>query len=798
MLTQDNEPKQINNNGNNGHLNIVQGVDQKIDQKSEQELEIEIEQKLANLDAAPQNNDGKLPTERARRKQWGWRSLSLSTKATLLAVIISTIPIVAIGGVASYFSSRSLEQEIRESQLQETNAIADKINRFMYERYGDIQVLANHPIFTNRKAQGVISQSEREAILNDYAKVYGVYNLIAFADLDGNTPIRSTITLDPAPNIKERDFFKIALSTGKPFISQPGKSTVTKKTSMFVSAPVREINTDKLIGVVRTRMPIEKLEDVVKGSIGVEDEYHLIDGSGKAFIAKEKAEEGNQAKDDFPQLASAIANKTTATVVATDKLTGKDELFTYVQLPTFADMPNLNLGVIITNETDRVFKPQRDLLNALMVGTGVTALLVGVLAALIANRVTKPIQAAAAAVGKIGQGELQTRLIVEGEDELAVLGDNINQMAAQIESLVAEQQKESERLEIARQEARAEADAATEQQKQEKEFLQRRALELLIEVDPVSRGDLTIRANVTADEVGTIADSYNAIIRNLRKLVVEVQGASQSVTQTATSNEMSVRSVSTEAMKQSDSINLALQEIKVMTESSRGVETKAKQAEQRMQVAATVLQEGDEAMNLTVLGISDIRETVSETAKKVKRLGETSQKISRIVNLISNFAAQTNLLALNAAIEAARAGEEGRGFSVVAEEVRDLAEQSATSTAEIEQLVEEIQSQTNEVVAAMETGTEQVVTGTKLVQNAREKLTRISMVSQQVNAIVQEIAIAADTQTQTSDRMGETMQDIAAIASDTSKQSEDVARSFSQLLQVAEDLQVSVSQFKVV
>ncbi|MDX1977776.1 MAG: methyl-accepting chemotaxis protein, partial [Pseudanabaenaceae cyanobacterium bins.68] len=334
-------------------------------------------------------------------------------------------------------------------------------------------------------------------------------------------------------------------------------------------------------------------------------------------------------------------------------------------------------------------------------------------------------------------------------------------------------------------------------QRQEKELLQRRALELLIQVDPVSRGDLTVRADVTADEVGTIADSYNAIIRSLRKLVTEVQGASQAVSNTAGENEQAVKTVASESISQVESINQALNQIKALAQSSRGVEVRAKQAEEQVAIATLAAREGDDAMNRTVEGISTIRETVSETAKKVKRLGEASQKISRVVNLISGFATQTNMLALNAAIEAARAGEQGRGFSVVAEEVRDLAEQSAAATAEIEQLVTEIQVQTNEVVGAMEAGTEQVVAGTQLVEESRAKLVQVSQASELVNQLIQDISKAAVAQAKTSNKVGLSMQNVAAIATSASQQSEQVASSFSELLKVAQELQASVSQFKV-
>jgi methyl-accepting chemotaxis protein PixJ len=331
-----------------------------------------------------------------------------------------------------------------------------------------------------------------------------------------------------------------------------------------------------------------------------------------------------------------------------------------------------------------------------------------------------------------------------------------------------------------------------------KETLQQRALELLMEVDPVSKGDLTIRANVTEDEIGTIADSYNSTISSLRKLVTQVQVAATQMATTTSKSEVSSQGLSVEALRQTQEITVALNQIQKMSDSIRAVAANAEQAEVAVQLSTQTVEAGDAAMNRTVNGIMAIRETVAQTSKKVKRLGESSQKISKVVNLIGTFAAQTNLLALNAAIEAANAGEQGRGFAVVADQVRGLARQSANATAEIESLVMDIQTETNEVVAAMEAGTEQVVEGTKLVDETRQSLNQITAVSIQISALVQAIASATVTQSQASESVTHTMTDVAAIANQTSNEANQVSTSFKELLAVAQELQASAGQFKVI
>ncbi|MGK7914985.1 MAG: methyl-accepting chemotaxis protein, partial [Prochloraceae cyanobacterium] len=334
-------------------------------------------------------------------------------------------------------------------------------------------------------------------------------------------------------------------------------------------------------------------------------------------------------------------------------------------------------------------------------------------------------------------------------------------------------------------------------QRRAKESLQRGALQLLKDIAPVSRGDLTVRAHVGSDEIGTIAGSYNSIIEDLRKIVFQVQTAAQQLSSTTKKNESVVEALSEGALRQSGEISLALSRIQAMVASIQAVAINAEQAEVAVQEAAQTVQEGDRAMNRTVEGMMAIQEKVIETAEKIKSLGQTSQKISQVVNLISSFAQQTKLLALNASIEAAHAGKKGLGFGAVADQVGLLAQQSAKATVDIEKLVTEIQKETNEVVVAMQAGTEQVAAETKMVTKTRQTLYKITEASYQINHLVDEIAQATEEQSQASNVVYPTMVKAAGIVSQTSTLAAEVSASFKELLTLAEDLQESVGQFKV-
>nr|RNJ69612.1 MAG: GAF domain-containing protein [Leptolyngbya sp. IPPAS B-1204] len=345
--------------------------------------------------------------------------------------------------------------------------------------------------------------------------------------------------------------------------------------------------------------------------------------------------------------------------------------------------------------------------------------------------------------------------------------------------------------------ARLDAEALSEEQRRQKEALQMQLLELLSSVEGVSRGDLTVRADVTAGEIGTVADFFNSIVESLRQIVTQVKQSAELVGSALGENEDAVRQLAEAALKQAEETTHTLNSVEHMTQSIQMVAEKAQQAAQVARAASTTAEMGGSAMDMTVQNILNLRETIGETAKKVKRLGESSQQISKVVSLINQIALQTNLLAINAGIEAARAGEEGQGFAVVAEEVGELAARSAAATREIEEIVAAIQRETGQVVEAMEQSTTQVVEGTHLVEEAKHSLSQILAVSRQIDELVQSISSATVSQAETSEIVSHLMRQIAQVSEQTSASSRQVSQALRQTVSIAQDLQASVGTFEV-
>lgn len=1080
-------------------------------------------QKLDTLTTVPAQNPQKPGIS-------SWKKLGLTQKVTALAIALGTVPVLLTGITAYNAANQKFSEQITQTQVDRATSLEDKVKRFMRERYGDIQVLASQPAFTNSKASEAFSLADKQAILNRYIDSLLVYDSIAVFDLKGNTLVQSTG--NPLPNLSDRDYFQAVLKTDQPVISSPQISKETGKYSFNFAAPIKDSVTGKTIAIVISRLPMNLLEDLIKDFGTNGDEYYLIDASsGKIFLSKEKNTQGKDVTAIFsnlPELSSIVKPGST---IATDKTDKEEELVAYAPFVKLEGLQDLKWTAAMVTPTSVAFAPQRQLLLILTIGTGLTTLLVSVIAAYLARQATRPVVEASEAVEKLGQGELYTRIDVEGEDEFATLGSNINLMASRIESLLWTQAAETEQvglfgdiavsrartsedlneifekavqgalriLEVDRvviyrfhpdwrgyiateavmpvwqrslggtiedacigqhliedyrqgrvvatdnifeagfhpehlelmerlqikanlvtpivsdgelyglliahhcaaphnwqqseinflkelairvglslervsfleqkdaeteraqqlnetstairesfsiediyqaavsgtrnslktdrtvvylfdenwqgsvvaesvekgftkalganiadpcfadryidkylkgrvkavnniyeagltdcylgqlepfevkanlvapilaynklhgllvthqcsstrnwqepeiiffkevatqvglaldrvdflaqlQQARQKAEGLAFEQRNQKETLQQQLLSLLSDVEGAARGDLTVRADVTVGEIGTVADFFNAVIESLRDIVTQVKKAATQVNNSLGDNKDAMRILSSEALQQAEETTRTLDSVEQMTRSIQQVAENARQAAVVARTASSTAEAGGLAMDRSVKNIFTLRETVAETAKKVKRLGESSQKISKVASLIDQIALQTNLLAINAGIEAARAGEEGQGFAVVAEEVGELAARSAAATKEIEKIVDNIQQETLEVVQAMELGTTQVVEGTHLVEETRVSLIQILDVSRQIDTLVQSISTETVSQVETSQAVTNLMKEIALVSERTSNSTRQVSGSLQETVQIAQELQASVGTFKV-
>ena len=324
---------------------------------------------------------------------------------------------------------------------------------------------------------------------------------------------------------------------------------------------------------------------------------------------------------------------------------------------------------------------------------------------------------------------------------------------------------------------------------------QQAILRLLDEMGSLADGDLTVEATVTQDITGTIADSFNYAIEELRKLVATVNETAIMVDSAAKQTESTASHMAKAADNQSREINAATESIVSMAASIEEVSGNAERSSDVARHSVEVAHKGGEAVRRTIDGMNAIRETIQDTSKRIKRLGESSQEIGNIIELINDIAEQTNILALNASIQASMAGEAGRGFAVVADEVQRLAERSTNATKQIEVLVRTIQADTNEAVVSMERSTTDVVGGALLAENAGAALDEIEQVSNQIASLVQNISGSARQQAGSAADVTRRTTRLREISEEAGKATTATAAAVSKLSELASQLRKTVAGF---
>ena len=393
----------------------------------------------------------------------------------------------------------------------------------------------------------------------------------------------------------------------------------------------------------------------------------------------------------------------------------------------------LNMTLIKTNI--------RNLLLVIM-GVGVVALIMLSILTLILTAITiAPVRDLMRVAEALGRGDLSKKAIVKTADELGQLGDTLNRTIDRLQGLV--------------------------QTEYDRDKMQHQVMDLLSVVSTAAEGDLTIKAEVTADALGSVADAFNLMITGLTTLVTHASNVATEIQRSAGDILRSADSMRMGAEQQASQIRNASEAVNAMSRTTQRMAENAEAATQTSVKATQAAVIGGAAVTETIKGMQRIRATVQSTGKKIKGLGERSLEIGAIIEVINEIATQTNLLALNAAIEAARAGEQGRGFAVVADEVRKLAERAARATKDITGLIKGIQVETSEAVTVMEEGTREVEEGTKLADQAGAALREIEQIVKQSATLMTDITRAAADQVQSTSSVVKTMDTISNLTQET-------------------------------
>ena len=584
-------------------------------------------------------------------------TLSFKTKVILTAIALGVTPITVIGMLNYAQVQNASQQRTIETQKLRAISIADKLNRFVFERNGDVATLSSLPVFTDAKLATIASFQSKVNLLDRFITSYQVYDSIAIFDLKGNPIVQSSGA--KLNNHLDRQYFQEALKTGKTVISQPELSKSTGKFVVHFAAPIRDVATGKITGIIRTRTPVERLEAPLKDFGTKSENYHIVDRQTKQVFISSNGEFAN--KSESPDMVKATA-KGEMVAYQSAGANSRPELLSTAPFTKLTGMEELPWTAVATIDEAAAYQELQTLLWAILIEAIVAGGLTVGLSIFFADRVTK--------------------------------------------------------------------------------YMQR--------------------------TIATITTSANEIVDTVQSQEIAVnQQANTAISTTDSINELESISDQT-AQQANDSANGAQQ-------------------------ALALAEAGTQAVQKTISEMSELRDRVDEIAQQIVNLGEQTSQITTVSDLVSDLAKQTNMLALKAAVEAARAGESGKGFGVVAGEIRKLADESKKSAQKITNLATDIQVAINRTVMVTDRGTKTATTG---IQLAEDTATTFVGVTDAVNSVYlnsQQISSSTKRQATAIQSVLDAMNNISLGSQESAIGMHKVKTSTFELNQIADELQAAMS-----
>ena len=476
-------------------------------------------------------------------------------------------------------------------------------------------------------------------------------------------------------------------------------------------------------------------------------------------------------RKDLSDYASIFNN--IAGIVAVLKELRKDVKLSVKQIePLFEKLLERSKEIITSTRTDA--KVKRDRITAFFIGTLlITAVVVSVGLFLLARTIIGPMKKLQDTVLKVNEGDVSARAQLKRNDELGELAQAFDKLLDERVAALAEAEKESERLNES-------------------------VIEMIKAVSKLAQGkDLAVKIPVSEDITGAIGDSLNLLAKETAKTLSEVKSTSDQVANVSKVVKSQSDRVISVANNERKEVEATANMLKESVRAMNGIAVDAQDANRQADRTVDNTRRALDTVLSSVEGINSIRSTISETEKRIKRLGERSQEISGIVNLINSIAERTHILALNASMHAASAGEAGRGFAVVADEVQRLAENAREATSEISTVVNNIRVETADTVTTMNTAISQVAEGTRLAEQAGQSMKETQQATTELVRSVQQIANSSVKQADISKELLERAKQIQESTEQTGRELIEQTKSTDTLVQYSENLVASVGVFNL-